>query len=185
VRRGVGLAVLAAVLASAAAAQADDLGRSPPWAIRLEPGLFMAPEHLHTYGLVGPPPAAYVAASVERAIAGPVRANVSGGISLLLGWLIGGTIRYAPVDEEGLNVSIGVGPLFALDADFGSGTFAQTDGTVQLKIVRNIIFVAGGSLGIAMSETARPECGGVDTCKAYLARGDVVGSVRAGAGFAF
>jgi hypothetical protein len=183
--RVIGLAVAVTALAPAAVARAQDGARVPPWAIRLEPGGFFTPDHLHAYGLVGMPPPAYLGVSLERTIAGPLRANVSGGASLMLGWLIGGTIRYAAVDPEtGANVSIGVGPLFAPDAQFGAGAFAQVDATLHMQIAGSFGFVLGGNLGVALNHARGLKCG-VDTCEAYLARGDTIGSLRVGIGWAF
>jgi hypothetical protein len=185
IRHVVGLAVAVTALAPTAVARAEGGAPVPPWAIRLEPGAFFMPDHLHAYGLVGLPPPAYVGISVERTIAGPFRANVSGGASPLLGWLVGGTVRYAVVDAEtGANVSIGAGPLFAPNADFGAAAFAQVDATLQLQIAGSFGFVLGGSLGIALNHARDVNCG-VDTCEAYLARGDTVGSLRVGIGWAF
>jgi hypothetical protein len=185
IRHVIGLAVALIALAAAPVARAEDGPRVPPWAIRLEPGAFFMPDHLHAYGLVGVPPPAYVGISVERAIAGPFRANVSGGASPLLGWLVGGTIRYVVVDAEtGATVSIGAGPLFAPNADFGAAAFAQVDVTLQWQIAGSFGVVLGGSLGIALNHARALNCG-VDTCEAYLARGDTVGSLRVGIGWAF
>jgi hypothetical protein len=181
-RRGIGLALVVACLASTAVARAQE--KAPPWAVRVEPGTFLMPDHLHDYGTVGLPPAVYLAASVERAIAGPLRANVSGGASPLLGWLFGGTLRYAVLDRDTAALTAGAGLMYAPDAAFGSATFAQADATVQLKISGSFGFVAGGSLGVALNSARGLNCG-IDTCKAYLARGDVVGSLRLGVGFAF
>jgi hypothetical protein len=44
--------------------------------------------------------------------------------------------------------------------------------------------VLGGSLGVALNHARGVQCG-VDTCEAYLARGDTVGSLRVGIGWAF
>ena len=180
----VGLAVAAIVLGPSALAHAEDAPRTPPWAIRLEPGGFFTPDHLHASGVVGVPPAAYLAVSLERTIAGPLRANVSGGVSLILGWLVGGTICYLALDAETANLSVGVGPLFAPDAEFGAAAFAQVDATLQLKVMGSLGFVLGGSLGVALNHARGVSCG-VDTCEAYLARGDTVGSLRVGIGWAF
>jgi hypothetical protein len=180
----VGLAIAATVLAPSALARAEDGPPTPPWAIRLEPGGFFTPDHLHRSGLVGMPPAAYVGVSLERTIAGPLRANVSGGVSLILGWLVGGTIRYLALDAETAHLSVGVGPLFAPDADFGAAAFAQVDATLQLKVMGSLGFVLGGSLGVALNHARGVNCG-IDTCEAYLARGDTVGSLRVGIGWAF
>ena len=183
--RVIGLAVAATAVVPAAVARAEDDARVPPWAIRLEPGGFFMPDHLHAYGLVGVPPPAYLGVSVERTIVGPLRANVSGGASPLLGWLVGGTVRYAAVEAgTGANVSIGVGPLFAPNADFGAAAFAQVDATLQLQIAGSFGVVLGGSLGVALNNARGLNCG-VDTCEAYLARGDTVGSLRVGIGWAF
>jgi hypothetical protein len=185
IRHLVGLAVAVTALAAAAVARAEDGARVPPWAIRLEPGGFFTPDHLHAYSLVGVPPPAYLGVSVERTIAGPLRANVSGGASPLLGWLVGGTVRYSAVEAgTGANVSIGVGPLFAPNADFGAAAFAQVDATLQLQLAGSFGVVLGGSLGIALNDARGVKCG-VDTCEAYLARGDTVGSLRVGIGWAF
>ena len=180
----VGLAVAVTALVPPALARAADGPPTPPWAIRLEPGGFFTPDHLHRYGLVGMPPAAYLGVSLERTIAGPLRANVSGGVSLMLGWLVGGTIRYLALDGESANLSVGFGPLFAPDADFGAAAFAQVDATLQLKVMGSLGFVLGGSLGVALNHARGVSCG-VDTCEAYLARGDTVGSLRLGIGWAF
>src|SRR6478672_532868 len=99
----VGLAVAVSALAPAAPAGAEDGPRTPPWALRFEPGGFFTPDHLHRYGLVGMPPPLYLGVSLERTIVGPVRANVSGGASFMLGWLVGGTVRYLAIDAESAN----------------------------------------------------------------------------------
>jgi hypothetical protein len=184
IRLVVALAVAVSALAPAAPARAEDGPRTPPWALRFEPGGFFTPDHLHRYGLVGMPPPLYLGVSLERTIVGPVRANVSGGASFMLGWLVGGTVRYLAIDAESANVSIGVGPLFAPDADFGAAIFAQADATLQVKIVGSLGLVLGGSLGVALNHARALSCG-VDTCDGYLARGDTVGSLRAGVGVAF
>lgn len=181
----VGSVVALGLVASTASAYAgDETARSPPWAIRFEPGTVLMPYHLHDYGLVGLPPALYFGTTLERAIVGPVRANVSGGVSLLLGWLIGGTVRYAAIDRQDAVLSVGVGPLFAPDAAFGSAAFAQLDATVQLKIASSFGVVIGGSAAVALNSAGAPKTGG-DTGEAYLVRGDVIGSARVGVGFAF
>ena len=96
----VALAVGLTLFTCAAVAHADETGLDavPPWAIRIEPGAFLTPDHLHMSGLVGMPPAAYLGVGVEREIVGPLYANVTGGASLMVGWLVGGTVRYAVKD---------------------------------------------------------------------------------------
>jgi hypothetical protein len=178
------LSVVAAVIAPAAVARADGPLRTPPWAIRFEPGLVLTTDHMHPTGVGGPPPPLYFGASLERAIAGPVRLNASGGASLILGWMIGGTVRYVAVEQANGTFTIGAGPLFAPDADFGSATFAQIDATVQLGVAGSFGIVLAGSLGVALNRQRAPKCG-VDTCESYLARGDRIGSVRMGIGWAF
>ncbi len=66
--RVIGLAVAATALVPAAVARAEDGARVPPWAIRLEPGGFFTPDHLHAYGLVGMPPPAYLGVSLETRV---------------------------------------------------------------------------------------------------------------------
>jgi hypothetical protein len=184
-RSAVVLVILVTVVAPAATARAEDDRRAPPWAIRFEPGVVMTSEHMHDYGAgVGVAPPVYIGASIERAIAGPLRANISGGASVLLGWLVGGTVRYAAYDTDAVALSIGAGPLFAPDAQFGAATFAQIDAAVQARITGGFGFFLGLGAGVALNHARARDCG-VDTCRAYLERGDVTGSVRAGVGFAF
>jgi len=184
--QAVALAVGLTVSASAAVAHADETGLDavPPWAIRIEPGVFLTPDHLHMSGLVGMPPALYLGLGVEREIVGPLYANVTSGVSLMIGWLVGGTVRYAVKDVYGEILSVGIGPLFAPYAQFGSGTFAQIDATVHLHVTRTFGIVIGGSAAWALTSAREPKCG-VDTCEAYLARGDRVGSLRLGVDWVF
>jgi hypothetical protein len=185
-RHGVGLAVVAGVvvIAPAAVARADEVRRAPPWAIRFEPGVVIPGGHMTDSGLVSRPPPVYVGASLERTIVAPLRGSVSGGISLLMGWLIGSTIRCAVYDSEAIALSVGAGPLLAPDARFGAAAFVQIDAVLQVRITGSVGLVVGTSAGFALNSAGSKQSG-VDTGRAYVEPGDVFTSWRAGVGFAF
>jgi len=183
-RYPVAFALLFVALAPAVPANAEDDRRSPRWAIRFEPGVVISGGHMTDSGLVGKPPPVYIGASLDRAITGPLRASVGGGASLQLGWLIGGTLRYAAYDTEAIALSIGAGPLFAPDASFGAGAFAQIDAVLQVRIASSVGLIVATGAAFALNNAGVRDCG-VDTCRAWLERGDAFASARGGVGFAF
>ena len=183
-RRGIGGAVVVACVTSAAVARAEEPPRVPPWAVRLEPGVVMTTQHLRSTSVGGGPPPLYFGASLERRVAGPVRVSAESSVDLFLGWMFGATVRYAAVEQDHVTLSIGAGPLFAPAAEFGWATFGQLDTTVQFRVANNFGIVVGGAVGVALNHQREQKCG-VDTCEAWLERGDLVGSFRTGVGWAF
>ena len=90
-------------------------------------------------------------------------------------------VRFGLIDAERLSLTLGVGPKFQ-DLENGWSTFGAADLTAQFALGSTFILSAGTDLAISVQRRGAPSCG-VDTCDAYLSRGDSILGFRAGLGF--
>jgi hypothetical protein len=142
-------------------------------------------EHLQPKGAGGNPPPFYLGLTAETRLVGPVYASATGGVSFALGWVAGGAVSVSKSTDQRIRATIGVGPLLAPGAAFGSGTFAQVDATVQVRPIGAAAFIViAGELAVALNHAGVMSCG-TDTCTAYLKPGDLVAGLRVGLGYAF
>jgi hypothetical protein len=157
-----------------------------PWLLTIDPGLYIANEHLSEFGPgVSVPPPAYLGLTFERTITGPLDVNVSAGAAASLGWMLAATVRFAgPPPSRIMRVSVGVGPGVITGAQFGSSAFAQGDVAIEVRFPRGPALVFGPRVAVAVTSAGTQGCG-VDTCSAYVRPGDVVFTLRSGAGFTF
>lgn len=174
--------ILAASLAAAAAIDSSRAGAPPVGlTVRVDGGGTWQTDHLHSTGLVGMAPPLYLDLALQQRLGRRLFAGVTGGLAFDLGPFVYPNARYGMIDAEGGTLTVGAGPMFQ-DLESGWTTFAAADVTGQVALGSTFILSAGADYAIAVQRRGAPTCG-VDTCKAYVARGDQILVFRAGLGF--
>jgi hypothetical protein len=152
------------------------------WTLRLEGGVAAGTVHLHPTGGGGPPPLS-LALSLELRLLPWLSVEGSGGALLQEGLFGAATARFVFLDIEEASVSVGAGPMAVDVPDVGVGLFAGPDLSLTLHLGA-VALSARAGYALALNSSGARDCG-VDTCRAYLARGDHLLLARAGVGYAF
>lgn len=174
--------VLAASLAAGAAIDSSRAGAPPVGlTVRFDGGETSQTDHLHSTGLGGIAPPLYFDLALQQRLGRRFFAGLTGGVSFNLGSSFYPNVRYGVIDREGGTLTVGAGPMFQ-DLESGWSTFAAADVTGQLALGSTFILSAGADYAMAVQRRDTPTCG-VDTCGAYVSRGDHILVFRAGFGF--
>jgi hypothetical protein len=134
------------------------------------------PTHAHD----GAPPL-YFDLAIEQGLGRRFFAGLTGGLSFDVGPFVYPNLRYGVIERETGTLTVGAGPMFQ-DVESGWSTFAAADITGQLALGSTLIVSAGADHATAVQRRGAPTCG-VDTCDAYVSRGDHILVFRAGLGF--
>jgi hypothetical protein len=154
------------------------------WGGRLEIGAAVPTDHLQPMGGGGRLPPGYLSLTLERRIAPRVVLAVTGGVSLSVGWVAAGLVRYALVDTPNARVSLGGGPILLDDVDVGLGLLVSGDVLAEACPDGRVCLSLGVNEGIILNRAGTPGCG-TDTCNAYFVPGDQVFTLRFGIGYRF
>jgi hypothetical protein len=186
VRSFILLSVIVASNVIASRARADEPERHQ-LAVTLSSGTLLPEDHVYRLGLVGwsIPPTLYAGLSLEGDLAPRIRLEGSLGIEASLGFVLGTSLRYVALERSGFSVALGAGPLVTTGAEFGTGVFGG-GGVAARYVVPRTPFVVAVDVGLAfaLNNAGTMSCG-VDTCTAYIRRGDRLENVVASLGWAF
>jgi len=189
-RRIVPCFLVAATFLGARTARADE---APAAATRrqftatLSSGTLLPEDHVYKLGLVGYslPPTIYLGLSLEGDLTSHVRLEGSFGLEIALGWVLESSVRYVSLSGSGFSLAVGAGPMLAFGSMFGTGVFGA--GNVEGRYVfPETPFVVALNVGLAfaLNDAGTVSCG-IDTCTAYIRRGDRLENVVASLGYAF
>jgi hypothetical protein len=159
-------------------AQQADLGLT----VRIDVGPAVTTEHMHPTGLVGLPPPVSVDLSIQKKLIERFYIDLTFAATFPLGWGVYPNARFALRVTPQTLITVGAGPWFQDLSAVGRGLFGSGDVTAQTTLGSTFILSIGTSLGISLQSKGAPRCG-VDTCDAYLLRGDALWILRAGVGF--
>jgi hypothetical protein len=180
------LLIAATILCTATRARADEPS-SRQLAVTLASGTMLPEDHVYRLGEVGwsIPPTLYAGFSLEGDLAPRVRLEGSLGLEASLGFLLETSLRFVAVERSGLSLALSAGPMFAYGATFGAGIFGG-GGVVGRYVVPRSPFVVALNVGLAfaLNDAGVSKCG-VDTCNAYIRRGDTLENLVASLGWAF
>jgi hypothetical protein len=176
---------LAARLTSASMAR----GAEPPArqvTATVASGTLLPEDHVYRIGArYDVPSTLYLGLSVDAALSRRVHFEGSFGVELALGWVVGTTLRFVPIERGGFSLSLGVGPLIAFGAPFGSAVFGEGDLGVRYRLPQTpFVVLLNAGLAYALDDAGTMGCG-VDTCSSYIRRGDRLETVVASLGYAF
>jgi hypothetical protein len=178
--------MVASAVVGPRAARADEPERHQ-LAVTLSSGTLLPEDHVYRLGEVGwsIPPTLYAGLSLEGDLVPRVRVEGSLGIEASLGFVFETSLRYVVLERSGFSVGLGAGPMVVYGATFGTGVFGG--GGVEARyVLPRAPFVVAVNVGLAfaLNDAGTMSCG-VDTCTAYVRRGDRLENVVASLGWAF